>query len=185
MKSDEGTLGRLTRSPANYWAGFVLDTGAAVGLVAGGWAAHEGAALEPGVALAAGGVSYSFYEYAFHRWLYHGASSSFRTLHRLHHASPSATIGAPFFFSLAVIGATWALARLFVPTSLAAVFAGSHLAGYAVQGMVHHAIHRMRPADRGWLERLRAHHLLHHRREDGNFGVTSALWDRLLGTRLR
>ena len=34
-----------------------------------------------------------------------------------------------------------------------------------------------------WLRRWAASHHIHHHHEDANFGVTTPLWDHLLGTR--
>jgi len=166
---------RLATSPINYWLGFVIDAGAAAALLVGAARSTRPAATV--AAIVAGVVVYSFYEYAFHRWLYH---RSLPGLHALHHRSPRAPIGAPFPFTLVVCGITLAFASLVVGPALAAAFAGSALLAHAVQGALHHLLHARR-APR-LLRRLQRHHLVHHRRGDVNFGVTSRWWDRVFGT---
>ena len=62
---------------------------------------------------------------------------------------------------------------------------GGHARGYIVYMIVHHACHCWTPTPGGYLYRVRLHHAVHHYRDDnGNFGVTTSFWDRVLGTRI-
>jgi sterol desaturase/sphingolipid hydroxylase (fatty acid hydroxylase superfamily) len=182
-------LDRLTASRANYWLGLGLDTGVSIALVAAGVTAAVRSAdrTAPAVveALAAfllGILNLSFTEYAVHRWLYHGRPSALRRIHAHHHGDATLLIGAPFFTSVALCALIACLARCAVSTPLAAVFAGATLMAFAYHGAVHHLFHHHRLRGRGYFARRRRAHLVHHHRGDVNFGVTSPLWDHLLGT---
>jgi sterol desaturase/sphingolipid hydroxylase (fatty acid hydroxylase superfamily) len=181
-------LERMAASRANYWAGFVLDVVVSVAMIAGG-AAARGAWLPAAAAVALGWLVFSFYEYALHRWVYHGPRSPFSTMHAWHHRDNDVMLGAPFFFTLGVTAIDWALAALVVGRAVAAVFAGTVLFAYATQSAIHHVAHawpgtaRVRDRGRGLVGRLRRHHMLHHHGGGGvNFGVSTTLWDRVFGT---
>jgi 4-hydroxysphinganine ceramide fatty acyl 2-hydroxylase len=182
------SLNRLSASRANYWLGLALDTAVSVSLVIAGTlaAVESGTGLIAAVtAIILGAINFSFYEYAVHRWLYHGRPSIFRRIHALHHADATLPIGAPFFFSLATCALTWCLARCAVSAPLAAIFAGATLMAFAYHGAVHHLFHHRRLRGHGYFARRRRAHLAHHHRGNVNFGVTSSLWDRLFGTSFR
>jgi sterol desaturase/sphingolipid hydroxylase (fatty acid hydroxylase superfamily) len=173
-------LDRLTASPLNYWGGMVLDGAVATALLVAG-ATHVSSTAWIATA-AVGATAFSLLEYAAHRWLYHELPTAGRHIHGRHHAEARRPIGAPFFFSLLVGAASWMLAWPIVGAALAAVFTGTLLGAFAYQSALHHLLHR------GWLRgtpllaSLRRHHALHHRRGDVNFGLTSTVWDRVLGT---
>lgn len=172
---------RVMISPANYWAGFALDGGVAAATIAVGVAATPAGPAAIALALAAGAAFYSLLEYAVHRWLYHRWPTIVRRIHRHHHADVRLVQGAPCFATLGVAAVLGALAALVVDRGLAATFAGTVLAGYFAQSVVHAQLHRGRRAPR-WLDGLRRHHLAHHRHDDGNYGITTTVWDRVLGT---
>ncbi|HIL25578.1 MAG TPA: hypothetical protein EYG19_09300 [Verrucomicrobia bacterium] len=72
-----------------------------------------------------------------------------------------------------------------VPEWALAVFVGFFLAGYLAYEYVHYAMHQREPQSR-FGKYLRRHHLTHHAHgHAGNFGVSTPLWDWVLGTRLR
>lgn len=170
-------LERLCVNRTNYWLGFVIDV-----IVAAALLVYGGAHI---AALAVGVVAYTFYEYAFHRWLYHAVANPVRSLHANHHRDRALRLGAPFFFSLGVTALTWTVASLVVGRDAAAVFAGTILGGYAFQSAVHHIAHGWSGTYR-WRGRLvrhwRRHHLRHHKHGDVNFGIVTTVWDRLFGT---
>lgn len=170
----------LVFSRTNYWAGLALDLVASCTLIVVGFAVtprlgHAAAAA------AAGAVIYSFYEYALHRWIYHVVPGPVRRIHRLHHRDRSLLIGSPFYFSLGICAVTWWLAAQVVGARLGAIVAGVILLGYASFSVVHHLSHADRALP-GWLDRLRRHHLHHHRHAAVNFGVLTTFWDRVFGT---
>ena len=74
---------------------------------------------------------------------------------------------------------------LVVPAHALAVFVGFFLLGYLAYEYVHLALHHASPKSRLGCY-FRRHHLTHHAHgREGNFGVSSPLWDFLLGTTLR
>jgi sterol desaturase/sphingolipid hydroxylase (fatty acid hydroxylase superfamily) len=69
-----------------------------------------------------------------------------------------------------------------MPTGFALLLASAITFGYIIYGLAHFIIHHARfkqPLLRRWAA---AHHV-HHYHPDSNFGVTTPLWDVLLGTR--
>lgn len=171
-------LVRLTTSPLHYWCSFASDIVAAGLLLAFGMGAARPFGVVAAVVVAA--TIYTFFEYAFHRWLYH--ATRVHNLHALHHADPRAAVGAPFLFTLALAASAFWLAHRVVSAPVAAIFAGALLGTHVYQGVIHHLLHQGRGrAFRG----LRRHHNLHHRRGDTNFGVSTMFWDRVFRTRGR
>jgi sterol desaturase/sphingolipid hydroxylase (fatty acid hydroxylase superfamily) len=104
-------------------------------------------------------------------------------MHGRHHASPAAFIGTPTWLSVASI-----LLGAFVPLL---VIAGLEIASGAAAGLmlgftayvaVHDAIHRRTLDRHSMLYKAKLRHACHHARHDGNYGVTTGFWDRVLGT---
>jgi len=95
---------------------------------------------------------WSFMEYSIHRFLLHGPLLKY---HLPHHQKPEAD-----HFD-------WK------PSIVAGV-----LGGYIVYSAVHSHLHHGKKK----LVSLRKLHDQHHHRPDRNFGVTTLLWDRVLGT---
>lgn len=172
---------RLVLSPTNYWGGLALDCVVSLALVIGGCAFASDARFAAAT-LVVGVLTYSLYEYGFHRWLYHGPPSLAQRIHGQHHET-DALIGAPFFFSLSVAVLSWGVAWLVLPAALAAVFAGTILGSYAYQSTVHHLLHARRLRKHPLYRSLRRHHAIHHARGDVNFGLTWMFWDRIFRTR--
>jgi sterol desaturase/sphingolipid hydroxylase (fatty acid hydroxylase superfamily) len=128
-------------------------------------------------------TAWTLVEYLMHRFVFH-AVPKIAQMHDRHHANPGAFVGTPSWLSLAafVLGVfvpLWALAGLEVASGAAAGL----MIGFTGYVAVHDAIHRS-PLRRGsMLYRAKLRHARHHAgRQDGNFGVTTGLWDRVLGT---
>jgi sterol desaturase/sphingolipid hydroxylase (fatty acid hydroxylase superfamily) len=142
------------------------------------------AILKWGPSVLVGLVLWTLTEYLMHRFIYHRIAP-FRHFHEVHHANPRAYVGAP-----PVVGTILVFAVSFVPVAaysllLANAVSVGMLLGYAFYMMVHHACHFWTLTPGGYLYRVRRHHSVHHFRDhDGNFGVTSSLWDRVFGTRI-
>jgi len=80
---------------------------------------------------------------------------------------------------MCALGLLFALA---IPVGYALLLAGAIAAGYAAYGLSHVVIHVHRfksPMMRRWA----GFHNVHHYHPDANFGVTTGLWDVILGTR--
>jgi len=178
------TLDAMFTSRANYWIGLGLDLCVSIAIIAIG-GARSASPVELPAGIAAGAIVFTLYEYALHRWLYHGRSNRVAVLHRKHHREPDLLVGAPVYFSLGVTALNWLPAAWLVDAAFASVFAGTILFCYGQQSVIHHAAHGW-PHTRGIgrRSRLRRHHLHHHHAGDGNFGISTVLWDRVFATRL-
>jgi len=123
------------------------------------------------VLAAAGIVSWTLAEYAFHRFMLHHLIPD---RHRMHHAHPEKPV-------VGIIWQIWACFAVVYWIAGAAVLAGS-LVAYAwylyVHHCSHHSVDRLPPF-------LIKSHKIHHRFANRNYGVTTTFWDHVFGTALR
>jgi sterol desaturase/sphingolipid hydroxylase (fatty acid hydroxylase superfamily) len=175
-------LARLSTTRANGLAGLACDVSVSALLLAIGlWRGD----VRIGTALAvvtAGLLLFSFIEYCFHRWLFHGRAGMLEQGHTKHHEQPLGYDALPFFLpplGMLALAAAFALA---LPAGVACLFVGALAAGYASYGIGHTVIHSMRFTT-ALAKRWAAAHHIHHHHPDHNFGVTTPLWDFVLGTR--
>jgi sterol desaturase/sphingolipid hydroxylase (fatty acid hydroxylase superfamily) len=175
------SLMRMSTTRTNGRAGLVAD------IAVGGILVYEGLrrrdVLLPATSLTllAGLALFSFIEYGSHRWLFHGSVSIAEQGHRKHHEQPLGHDALPFFLSPLLILALAGLLTMLVPLTYALLLSGAVGCGYAAYGLSHLLIHQRRfrhPLARRWSS---SHHV-HHCHPDTNFGVTTPLWDILLGT---
>ncbi|MDO1528894.1 sterol desaturase family protein [Fulvimonas sp. R45] len=172
---------RMSSTRANYWLEVALDVGLGAILLAAGWQRSNG----PGIALAAvatGLFAFSFIEYFFHRWMFHTRIPLFAQGHDKHHREPLGYDSLPFFLPAAILLGLTGLLVLVLPAGFTFLMAGAATFGYVAYGVSHFVIHHVR-FKRPLLRRWAAAHHVHHYHPDSNFGVTSPLWDYLLGTR--
>jgi sterol desaturase/sphingolipid hydroxylase (fatty acid hydroxylase superfamily) len=130
-------------------------------------------------------LTWTIIEYGVHRFIFHSLER-FARFHEQHHAFPGAYVGTPTWVSLLC----FALGG-FIP---ALVLLGWDVAGGLTTGLmlgylwylfVHDAIHRRHLEPHSPLYRAKIHHLRHHHAKvNGNFGVTTSVWDRILGTHI-
>jgi sterol desaturase/sphingolipid hydroxylase (fatty acid hydroxylase superfamily) len=172
----------------NYYSDFVIYPLAIAALIAVDVSHGTRAGQEPLYALPLACLSglsiWSLLEYVLHRVALH-LMPYFSAMHRVHHAEPLAFIGTPAWISIAV----W-LATILLPLSFVLGFSVADgvtvgvMLGYWWYGIVHHVIHHHAHSRRSaFFDRLRAWHMRHHHSpKRGNFGVTTALWDRVFGT---
>jgi sterol desaturase/sphingolipid hydroxylase (fatty acid hydroxylase superfamily) len=173
---------RMSATRANYWAELGVDVALGLLLLGEGWRRHAGGPLTALLALMLGLFAFSFIEYVFHRWMFHARMPLFEEGHRKHHEQPLGYDALPFFLPAAILLALAALFVQIMPTGFALLVAGAITFGYVLYGLGHFAIHHVRfrqPLLRRWAG---AHHV-HHYHPGSNFGVTTPLWDVLLGTR--
>lgn len=146
-----------------------------------------------------GVLSFSFVEYAVHRFILHGRfpdgrglrhvlHQAFDHLHIEHHARPwdSNHNGGTLNDTLVpVLGIFFVLVAT-TPFESGPVFWAAIAASYVVEEWIHHALHYCQFSHPLFLA-LRRHHSLHHAAPgtESNYGLSSPLWDVLLGTRLR
>ena len=173
---------RMSATRANYWAEFGVDSALCLLLLVLGWRSHADGPLTALLALGVGLFAFSFIEYFFHRWMFHTRIPLFAQGHDMHHQRPLGYDSLPFFLPPAVLLALAGVFVLVMPTGFALLLASAITFGYIVYGLSHFIIHHVRfkqPLLRRWAG---AHHV-HHYHPESNFGVTTPLWDVLLGTK--
>jgi sterol desaturase/sphingolipid hydroxylase (fatty acid hydroxylase superfamily) len=176
------SIARLSTTRANARAGLAADVLVSCVLLYLGWR-HGSMSAALAISLALFGlVLFSFVEYCFHRWLFHGPVQVLEQGHRKHHEEPQAHDSLPFFLPPFVALLLAGSLSLALPASAALLFTGGMAAGYAAYGLTHtifHTVRFRRPLAKRWAA---AHHI-HHYHPHSNFGVTTPLWDILLKTR--
>jgi sterol desaturase/sphingolipid hydroxylase (fatty acid hydroxylase superfamily) len=134
------------------------------------------------VATVVGLVSWTFFEYVIHRWVYHRVPG-IKRYHDAHHDAPLEMIGAPSFVSLVIIMVLCFLPLMPLGFATASGFASGVILGYMGYMLVHHATHHWELTPGGWLYEARIHHMAHHfARVEGNYGIVTSFWDRVFGT---
>ncbi len=151
--------------------------------------------LQLALFVAAALLFWSLLEYILHRCLFHPPESWkmlgrwAQAIHGKHHEKPDHPVFAlvpPVNAAVILLSLMGVFSLMFyvlgVPLRNLAVFTGFFLLGYLTYEYLHLATHHRKPRTR--LGRfLCQHHLRHHAQgRVGNYGVTSHLWDWLLGT---
>jgi sterol desaturase/sphingolipid hydroxylase (fatty acid hydroxylase superfamily) len=173
---------RMSGTRTNYWIEVVVDVALGLLLLVQGWRHNPAGPLTALLAVLLGLLAFSFIEYFFHRWMFHTRVPLFEEGHRLHHERPLGYDSLPFFLPPAVLLALTGVCALVMPLGFALLLTGAVTFGYIAYGTSHFIIHHVRfrqPLLRRWAG---AHHV-HHYHPESNFGVTTPLWDVLLGTR--
>jgi len=169
---------------SNYWVGFVTDPMTAMFLLY--WDARVLRA-EPFVLMltyVVGIVSWTLFEYVFHRWVYHRGNTLAHQGHRMHHESPKILISMPWFMTTGFLWLVWYLFGYRWHPHFVLSFISGLTTGFIFYGALHHAHHHFHMRS-PWLRKLNAHHQIHHRFATVNFGVTNRFWDQLFGTAYR
>jgi len=174
-------LVRMSRTRANYWLESVLDTALGAVLLAEGLRHHV--PVQTALPLVLLGLFvFSFMEYVFHRWVFHGPPQPMARGHAAHHLAPRGYEALPFFVPALVLSGVTGLCALWMPAAYAWLLASGIAFGYVAYGVGHFMIHHRRFRN-ALLRRWAARHHIHHHHPERNFGVTSPLWDVVLGTR--
>ena len=132
-----------------------------------------------------GFAAWTFLEYLVHRIVFHLHLVG-RRLHQLHHDDPCnpdaerSSLSTPLL-ALPVGYLLIACAGL---EDGSALFAGL-LLGYLAFIVIHHAVHRRTIEPGSLLYAAKMRHLIHHRVESCNFGVTTDFWDVVFRTNAR
>jgi sterol desaturase/sphingolipid hydroxylase (fatty acid hydroxylase superfamily) len=147
----------------------------------------------PGIRIASiffGGVFFwTFFEYMMHRFIFHWVSDNPRAqrisylLHGNHHEFPRdhQRLFMPAVPSIIITSALFLLFYAIMQKNALAFFPGFIL-GYLLYGSMHYAIHAWNPPFK-WMKPIwRNHHLHHYKSEEKGFGVSSHIWDKILGT---
>ena len=173
---------KMSLTPANYWGEFVLDIPIGIFLVLEGLRGFDIHPVKAFLTFLVGLFLFSFFEYFFHRWMFHGSIRLMVEGHRAHHENPLGYAGLPFFLPAMVMMGLLGILCLLIPIGYAFLLIGAVAFGYVTYGLGHYMIHHTRfrrPLARRWA----ANHHIHHYHPDTNFGVTTPLWDILLATR--
>ena len=125
---------------------------------------------------AAGLLAWTAYEYAVHRWVSHGMPV-LRHLHWLHHRAQRDYIALHPAITIVLYALLW---MTFGLRSSAAAIGFS--TGYVAYAALHTAFHYTRIREHHPLYAARRRHVIHHRTGDRCYGVTTGVWDALLGT---
>ncbi len=173
---------QLTEQKWNYVASFVVDLASVLFLAAASiLLAQEGPEWRHAAALVLGTLTWTFYEYVFHRWIFHGSATPLKAGHSKHHQNVDLLLSMPFFTGPAIYALMFFAVRLAAGDSVAAAFTGAYALSYVYYGALHHSSHFMDINLNFW-RRMRDHHLLHHIYPSKNYGFTTTLWDRVFGT---
>lgn len=137
-----------------------------------------------------GTAAWTAVEYVLHRFIFHyhpksawGQSLHF-VMHGVHHDYPSDArrLVMPPTASIPIVLLMYGLFYLLIPAHTEVFMAGL-LSGYVVYDMIHYALHHASFSS-GWLKMLKQHHMRHHYSDPNNgFGVSSRIWDSVMGTR--
>ncbi|HEY4372362.1 MAG TPA: sterol desaturase family protein [Burkholderiales bacterium] len=172
-------------SKAAYYADFVVFPLLMLLLASAPvWATPWGDAAWIGAAFC-GFAAYSLLEYVLHRFVLHRLPP-FSRMHALHHEHPAAMIGTPTWVTAGAALGVLCLAWLLAGRVPACGFTFGLMLGYVWYGAVHHAVHHWSARKGSWLYQLKRRHNVHHyASQPCNYGVTTALWDRLFGSERR
>lgn len=139
-------------------------------------------------------IAYPFVEYGVHRFILHGrylyrspwTAALWKRIHYDHHQDPNdirVLFGALSTTLPTIVIATSPIGFLIAGLPGVAVSFATGLACFMVYELCHCMQHlRITPRNK-FLRRIKRHHLLHHfHNEQGNFGITSTLCDRIFGS---
>ncbi|HZI46665.1 MAG TPA: sterol desaturase family protein [Pyrinomonadaceae bacterium] len=177
-------LERLAAHQSNYWIGFASDPATAVFFVV--WDVSLLHAVPGWLVLSyfAGIFNWTLFEYVFHRWIYHRGETLAHAGHRMHHDHPKMLIGMPWFMTTGFLWLLWYVFAYKLEIRYFVTFWAGMVTGYLVYSALHHVHHHF--SLRGpWIRKLYAHHQIHHKFENVNFGVTNRFWDHVFGTTYR
>lgn len=139
--------------------------------------------------LLAGIFAFTFVEYMMHRHFFHMEPDTpvkdklQYTVHGVHHDYPKDKdrLAMPPFVSLAYAVIFYGVFTL-IMGDFALYFLPGFLLGYAAYLGVHYMVHAYQPP-KNFLKVLWVNHAVHHYKDpDAAFGVSSPLWDYILGT---
>ncbi len=151
---------------------------------------HELSAFQWILWVLIGLISWTITEYTLHRWVFHYEATSklgkrlVYLFHGLHHDDPNdpTRLVFPPLPAAAIFCVLYLIFSSIVPAPYVNVFCGSFVVGYLIYDYIHYATHHF-PMTSPIGKMLRTHHLKHHfSKEHSKYGVSSPLWDVILGT---
>jgi len=140
--------------------------------------------------LVAGLFIWTITEYIMHRYIFHfypiskiGKRIHF-IFHGVHHDYPNDAkrLVMPPSASIPMALALYFVFLYILPAGTIFAFFAGFLIGYLVYDMVHYALHHANFKSPFW-KKLKHHHMLHHYSDSTKgYGVSSAIWDKVLGS---
>ncbi len=134
-------------------------------------------------------IFWTFFEYIVHRYIWHmDTGTDFRkklqyNMHGIHHEYPrdKDRLALPPLISLTIAAILIVLYRLILGPYAFGFFSG-FVTGYTLYLSIHYIVHAYQPP-KNFLKALWINHGIHHYKDDEHaFGVSSPLWDVILGT---
>jgi sterol desaturase/sphingolipid hydroxylase (fatty acid hydroxylase superfamily) len=175
-----------TPNPYAYYADFVVYPLVVLALLASYWVwAYDSRPVVWLAAILVGGFVWTLMEYFIHRVILHHAVYV-RDMHEMHHRAPTELIDTPIWMSLSfMLVGVLLLPWLVFGFGIASGFTIGMTIGYLAYGTMHHAMHHWRIRHGTYLYRAKRRHAQHHASlDEGNYGVSSPLWDYVFGTLL-
>jgi sterol desaturase/sphingolipid hydroxylase (fatty acid hydroxylase superfamily) len=135
-------------------------------------------------------IVWSLTEYVLHRFVFHYVPDSefgqriHFIFHGVHHDYPSDSrrLVMPPSVSLPLAVLFYLLFYLIVGKIFVAPFMAGFLTGYLFYDMTHYAVHHFNMHNKFWLA-IKNHHMKHHYQDPAKgFGVSSPVWDKIIGT---
>lgn len=150
--------------------------------------------LGTNVSLFVGGmIIWTITEYLMHRFIFHfhptsewGKKIHF-IFHGVHHDYPndSNRLVMPPAVSIPLALLFYFGFGSFIAETYMYAFFSGFVTGYLIYDMLHYAIHHVN-FDNKWWGMLKSHHLKHHFKDpDSGFGVSSPIWDIVVGTNFK
>jgi len=138
------------------------------------------------LALLTGLGTWTLLEYLVHRWVFHHAPWV-RKQHAAHHDDPKAFVGTPTWLSVATLFVLVMLPSVIVAgTATGSSFTAGLVLGYLWYCAAHYGAHHWHSTRRGYFSRIKRRHAIHHQVDvQGNFGVTTCLWDHVFRTHVK
>jgi len=133
---------------------------------------------------------WTFTEYTLHRFIFHFVPDSnwgrrmHFIFHGVHHDYPndSKRLVMPPSVSIPLAIIFYFLFKEILGETLVAPFFVGFILGYLFYDMTHYAIHHFNMHNKFWLF-IKNHHMKHHYKDPAKgFGVSSPLWDDIIGT---
>ena len=133
---------------------------------------------------------WTFTEYTLHRFVFHFVPNSnwgrrmHFIFHGVHHDYPndSKRLVMPPSVSMPLAIIFYFLFKFILGQTLVAPFFVGFIIGYLFYDMTHYAIHHYNMHNKFWLF-IKNHHMKHHYKDPAKgFGVSSPLWDDIIGT---
>jgi len=185
VQQKKHVLSKIVGSSRLYWGGHVANWAYTLGLIGvGAYYINESSWYMAPLCFFLGLTIWSYSEYFFHRWAYHGNHSYFAVGHLMHHDDQLALIGMPWMINMVLLVSLFVGATFIIGTVAAAFLFSGFWMGHIWYTIVHHAIHHW-DFKYSWFRKLKHHHKIHHKLPHKNLGVTTMFWDRILKTSVK